>query len=247
MWRCNSNKLSFEARIVFYKQKNCPAYPYKSHRRFHLHNLRHISIPSSITFKAFPLSYSQFKTSRSTNMTDSSTRCSNTHRSSLRSGKRNCLNDRTLEPFSGSASRRPLMEKFKPPLPERLLPKDPHPNYRPLFMSESEPEPVFPYVNTTTVSPESRDPQTSRSPVGLSSGQGTLKNGAKCPHCSRGLVYAYNLSKHIEVSSIYTFQNMPPFTTFQWMLVNTNRYKTILNLESTQYTDWLVPLSIVYF
>lgn len=180
-------------------------------------------------------------------MTDSSTRFSATHRSSLRTGKRSGLNDRILEPFSGSASRRPLMEKFKPPLPEQLLPKDPHPNYRPLFMSEPEPEPVFPYANTSTDSPEPRHPQTSRSPVGLSSGQGSVKNGAKCPHCSRGLVYAYNLSKHIEVSSIYDLRNIFLFSISQQMLVNTNQYNTIINLEPTQYPDWLVPLPIVYF
>lgn len=182
-----------------------------------------LSIPSSTSFIFIPNSYLQSTASKHNNMSDSSTRYSATHRSSLRNGKRTSLNDRILEPFSGSASRRPLMEKFKPPLPERLLPTDPHPNYRPLFMSEPEQEPVLPYVNTSTDTPEPRHLQTSRSPVALSSVQGSVKNGAKCPHCSRGLVYAYNLSKHIEVSyTILSIYNLIINVYFK----NTNRYNT---------------------
>lgn len=119
-----------------------------------------------------------------------------------------------LEPRSMTPHRRPLMEKFKPSLPENLLPKDPHPNYFPVSMSPPAISRACRRSSKNCSVPDrtcllkervaSRDSQNShdvaeRSDAAESSDTGSPKSGAKCPHCSRLLAYAYNLSKHIEV------------------------------------------------
>lgn len=142
--------------------------------------------------------------------------------------KKNVFHDRVLEPFSMNTGRRPLMEKFKPALPERLLPKDPHPNYLPMFMEPAAKSPETyscrdcnkrkenklsvaghrTIRHPQTLRPQSLRPQTDsntfHNPTGDSA---SLKHGAKCPHCLKGLAYAYNLSKHIEVCIMLNIDN----------------------------------------
>lgn len=123
-------------------------------------------------------------------------------------------------------ARASLLERFRPPVPESLLPKDPRPNYRPQYL-QAVPHVVHgaPRYGCTScdfrydserllrVHCESRhDGRASDrrrrdeaakgkepTPVDLKPVAGN-SSAKKCPHCDSVLAYAYNLSKHIEVS-----------------------------------------------
>lgn len=59
------------------------------------------------------------------------------HTRTKNSKRKSNFHDRIMEPFSttiSSTHRRPLMEKFKPPLPEALLPRTARANYIPIFL-----------------------------------------------------------------------------------------------------------------
>lgn len=127
-----------------------------------------------------------------------------------------------------------LLDRFRPPVPDTLLPKDPRPNYRPLYLQAQRlglPSARFvctacdfrydserllrahcegcgksggsgPSTDTQKARAEQSDSLERKSSLPL-----VNANAKKCPHCDAVLAYAYNLSKHIEVSNCMTTNN----------------------------------------
>lgn len=128
-------------------------------------------------------------------------------------------------------ARASLLERFRPPVPETLLPKDPRPNYRPQYLQATPAHNArfgcttcnFRYDSERLLRlhcesrhdgrPSDRrrrdDGKSKESPEGRTpAGNSSAK---KCPHCDSVLAYAYNLSKHIEVRKQSPFHQKNSF------------------------------------